>query len=71
MDENGLATDLRSAGRRFEYADACTSRAETMTGFAGDVRAREHMAGNVWEWTESAWSEGGEARVIRGRVFAQ
>jgi hypothetical protein len=45
MDENGLATDLRSAGRRFEYADACTSRAETMTGFAGDVRAREPWLG--------------------------
>jgi formylglycine-generating enzyme required for sulfatase activity len=26
----------------------------------------QDMAGNVWEWTESAWSEGGEARVVRG-----
>ena len=24
------------------------------------------MAGNVWEWTESLWSEKGEYRVIRG-----
>lgn len=24
------------------------------------------MAGNVWEWTESRWSEGGENRVLWG-----
>jgi formylglycine-generating enzyme required for sulfatase activity len=24
------------------------------------------MAGNVWEWTDSLWNEGSEARVLRG-----
>jgi len=29
----------------------------------------EDVAGNVWEWTESPWEEGSEARVLRGGAW--
>lgn len=27
------------------------------------------MAGNVWEWMESFYQEGGVSRVVRGSIF--
>jgi formylglycine-generating enzyme required for sulfatase activity len=29
----------------------------------------EDMTGNVWEWCESTWREGSDARVVRGGSF--
>jgi formylglycine-generating enzyme required for sulfatase activity len=28
------------------------------------------MAGNVWEWTDSLWSENEEPRVVRGGAWS-
>jgi formylglycine-generating enzyme required for sulfatase activity len=49
----------------YESGIGKTTAVGSYSNYASPCGAQD-MAGNVWEWTESAWSEGDETRVVRG-----